>query len=218
MTINIIMVCSVLLCLFTFLLWKGKLGGWHYTVLIIAIILSGFASYGFDRLKELDLKNLRIILAEAKEVRKDIYAKADMVKKFGEEMAELTAFTVTRIGRFSQPDLKDKMIETRNKITSVLKELGSDDAKIKNISKQVDDMVIHDLKFELLSGVQKAMQDITTDGEKIGEIYKQTQKSLFEESYNRNRITDYLKSQKVYKPELEPLFDQIDKFNKDKKL
>ncbi|MFZ2385221.1 MAG: hypothetical protein WBE75_03330 [Candidatus Omnitrophota bacterium] len=213
--INIIALCSVFLCLclFTFLLWKGKLSGSHYTVLLITIILSGFALYGFDRLKELDLKNLKIILAEIKEVRRDVYAKADTVKKLGEEMAELTAFTVTRVGRFSQPDLKDKMVENRDKITSVLKELGSDEFKIKNISKQIDDILVHDLKSDLLSSVQKAAENITTDGEKIKEIYKQTQKLLLEGSYDRNRITDYLKSQKVYKPEVEPLFDQIDEFN-----
>lgn len=219
--INVIIICSVFVCvvLFTFLLREGKIGSTSYTTLIITIILSGLALYGFDRLKELDLKNLKLILTEIKEVKKDVYAKAETVKKLGEEMAELTAFNVTSVGRFAAPDLQDKMLEARDKIAAVLKELGSDDLRIKEISKQIDDTVMRDLKYEVLSEVQKNTHDIIEKGESLNrdEIYKQTEKLLFKD-YERNKITEYLKSQKAYKPDIEPLLDQIDKFNIDKKL
>lgn len=219
--INVIIICSVFVgvVLFTFLLREGKIGSLSYATLIIAIILSGIALYGFDRLKELDLKNLKLILTEIKEVKKDVYAKAETVKKLGEEMAELTAFNVVSVGRFAAPDLQDKMLEARDRIAVVLKELGSDDSKIKEISKQIDDTVMRDLKYEVLSEVQKTTHEIIEKGENINrnEIYKQTEELLFKD-YERNKITEYLKSQKAYKPEIEPLLNQIDKFNKDKKL
>jgi len=219
--INVIIICGLFigLVLFTFLLREGKIGSASYTTLLIISILVSLALYGFDRLKELDLKNLKIVLNEIKEVKKDVYAKAETVKKLGEEMAELTAFNVISVGRFAAEDLQDKMLEARDKITAVLKELGSEDAKIQQISKKIDDMVLRDLKYDVLSEVQKATHELLAKGEKINrdEIYKQTEKLLFEK-YERDKIIEYLKSQKAYKSEIEPLLDQLDKFYKDKKL
>jgi hypothetical protein len=219
--INVIIICSIFIgvVLFTFLLREGKIGSLAYTTLITIIILTGIALYGFDRLKELDLKNLKLILTEIKEVKKDVYAKAETVKKLGEEMAELTAFNVASVGRFAAPDLQEKMLKARDKIAVVLEAIGSDDSKIKEISKQIDDMVVHDLKYDLLSKVQEIIHDNLNKGENINrdKIYNETKKLLFE-NYERNKLKEYLESQKAYKPEIEPLLDQIDKFNKDKKL
>jgi hypothetical protein len=116
---------------------EGQLGATSFTAIFLGIVLASLALYGFDRLKVFDLKNLMFSLNEIKEVKKEIYAKADTVRSLGEEVAELTAFNVTRVGRFAGPDLQQRMIEARDKIKKLLENLGSSDAKITAISKEI---------------------------------------------------------------------------------
>ena len=54
----------IVFVVFTVLLYVGKLGEASYSFLIAATALFGLVLHGFDRLKEVDLKNLRIVLRE----------------------------------------------------------------------------------------------------------------------------------------------------------
>ena len=56
---------------------KGKLGAGTFTSFMSVVLICGLAFYGFDRLKELDIKNLRMILSEMKETKKDIEKEVD---------------------------------------------------------------------------------------------------------------------------------------------
>lgn len=218
---NVLIICSAFsgIVLIVFLLNNGKIGSIAFTTLFISIILSSLALYGFDRLKELDLKNLRLVLNEIKEVKKDIYAKAETVKKLGEEVAELTAFNVTGIGRFASPDLQEKMLEARDRINRILQGIGSDKTKITKILGQIDDMVLHDLKRDVHSKLQGITIQILRSGNEINreDIHDKAERLLFE-NYDRSKFVNYLKEQEVYRNEFGPLLDKIDKFNRDKKL
>lgn len=219
--INVIIICGVFsgIVLVTFLLNTGKIGSSAFTILFISIVLSGIALYGFDRLKELDLKNWKLVLSEIKEVKRDVYAKAETVKKLGEELAELTAFNVTSVGRFAAPDLQEKMIEARDRINELLKEIGSDEKKIEKITGQIDDMVLRDLKRDVHKKIQEITRSISTSGNKINlqEIRDHTEKLLFQ-NYDRRALVEYLKEQNIHREEIEKLLDEVDKFSKEKKL
>jgi hypothetical protein len=216
---NIVITCIFLLFLITFLLITKYISSSIYAILFSVILIIGIALYSFDRLKELDIKNLRIILSEAKEIRKDIYAKAEIVRKLGEEMADLTAFNVTRVGRFAPPNLQEKMLEARDKIKNILKEIGSSETKIKEISSQIEDMVLYDLKSKVYHRVQEITHQLLMKGKNIDRehIHSKVKEILFN-NYDRDMLRKFLKEKEAYSEELEGLLDKVDRFIKYKKI
>lgn len=219
--INVVVICGAFssIVLITYLLIIGKIGSVSFVTLFLGIAIVSTALYLSDRLKELDIKNLRLILAEVKEVKKDIYAKAETVKKLGEELADLTAFNVTHVGRLAPSDLEEKMIEARGKIIKILKETGSDGAKIDQIISQINDTVLRDLKWKAHSRVQEITHKVFTNGTQIDRnaIHKKAEELLINR-YDRTRLVAYLKEQGVYQEDLESLLNEVDHFIRYKEL
>lgn len=205
------------IALATGLLLCGKINPPVFAYLFTVVILTGFALYGFDRLKELNIKGLKVILSEAKEIKKDIYAKTETVKKLGEEVAELTAFNVARVGRFAPPDLQKKMLEARDKIRTILKEIGSDEERIKGICTQIEDMVLHDLKNKILESIRKALGS-QTDRDGVLEKARQILENYTLDNNSRSSLVDFLKEHKLNVQEFVPLIERLEKFLKDKTL
>jgi hypothetical protein len=193
----------------------GHIGSTAYAALFLAILLVSLGLYGFDRLRIFDLKNLMFSLDEIKEVQKDIYAKAETVKTLGEEIADLTAFNVTRVGRFAGPDLEPKMIEARDRITTLL---GSSEAKIASISKQIEDMVLHDLKNDVQSETDRISHAAVTSGKQIDREQVRSRVRDLLNNYDRKSLVGYLKQQELYREELVELLDRLDKFIRTKNL
>lgn len=77
-------VVAVCLPLFTVLLIFDKVGGLTYLGLLGLLLLTGVVLHGFSRLRELDLKNLKLTLSEIKEVKAEIeqmYGGIDHLKR-----------------------------------------------------------------------------------------------------------------------------------------
>jgi hypothetical protein len=218
--LNVIIICFGFsaIVLISYFLMAGQIGSMAYTTLFLSILLVSLGLYGFDRLRVFDLKNLIFRLDEIKEVQKDVYAKAETVKALGEEIAALTAFNVTRVGRFAGPDLQEKMIEARDKIKKLLQSLGSSEAKITALSKEIEDMVLRDLKRNVESETDKITHEALTRGGQFNR--DQVQKRIREllTNYDRKGLVAYLKGQNFYREELSPLLDKIDKFLETKTL
>ncbi len=89
---------------------KGKLGGGTFTTFMSITLCVGFAFYGFDRLKELDIKNLRIILSEMKETKKDIEKEGNLLL---ETLADSNISSAIETGRFADDNLQNEMIMKR---------------------------------------------------------------------------------------------------------
>ncbi len=212
--LNVTIICFAFsaVVLISYFLMMGQIGSTAYTTLFLGILLVSLGLYGFDRLRVFDLKNLMFSLDEIKEVRNDVFAKAETVKTLGEEIADLTAFNVTRVGRFAGPDLQQKMIEARNRIRQLLQSLGSSEEKIGRISKQIDDMILHDLKNDVVSETDRITHKALTSGRQFNreQIQKRIRELLNE--YDRKNVIAYLKEQNLYDDNLTPLLDKIDKF------
>lgn len=108
---DVIALCF-LVCLLIFglyFLYVGKLTNFPF-VFYLAIVLTAFlAFYSIDRLKELDLSKMRIVLNDIKEEKREIFAKAEAVKKLGEKVAEMVAYNVAMANRFvSDEDVNDR--------------------------------------------------------------------------------------------------------------
>lgn len=218
--VNVIIICFAFsaIVLISYFLLVGRIGSASFTTLFLGIALSSLALYGFDRLRMFSLKHLTFTLDEIREVKKDIYAKAETVKRLGEEVAELTAFNVTRVGRFAGEDLQQKMIEARDRIKRLLESLGSDETKIDTISRQIEDMVLHDLKNNVLRETERITGQALTSGKQINrdKIHKKIRGLL--DNYDRNALVAYLEDEELYRGELIPFLDKIDNFIKNKSL
>lgn len=203
--------------LITYLLNVGKIGSGAFVCLFIVILLAGLAWYRVDSLKEIDFKNVKLVLDQVNEARQDVYAKVETVKKIGEKLADLTAFSVSRVGRWASEDLQKEMLEERDKIKEVLREIGSDQKKIDKVSGQIEDMVLNDLKEYALQSIRseliKLYQGKPSELEnKYNEYVK-----LFEK-YNRAVIEKAIKEQGLPAANIVPLLDRVDKFVKTKQI
>jgi len=204
------------IALITYLLFIGKIGPNHFTILFSFTIPYILALFFADRLKELDLRNLRITLNEIRREKRETYAKAESVRKIGEEIAELIAFNVTSVGRFAPEDLDERILNARDKIKRTLTEIGSDSTKIEVISSQIDTTVFNDLKKHVYDEITRITAHVETRMERK-DIHNKVKELLID--YDRNSLVEYLKSQAIYfEKELEPLLDRLDKFIKYKTL
>ncbi len=226
-----------------YLLWFGKIEPSHFTFLFASILFLGFLYLVRDKLKEIDILNLRARLYKIEEIKKDVYAKAETVKKLAEEIAELTSFNISRVGRSAPPDLTEKILEARNKIKSVLEMIGSDKNKIENITSEINSTVLFDLKCDIVRKVrerilksnpteeatlcEKAVK-IFPDGHKqyatlqivCEDICKEVDDILKNYNLNSSRgaLTQHLETNSVPTAEIIPLIDRLERFIKEKTI
>lgn len=205
--------------LIIYLLNIGKIGSIEFTVLFICIILAGLAWYRVDSLKEIDIKNMRLVLEQVKEARRDVYAKVETVKKIGENLADLTAFSVSRIGRYPSNDLQIKMLEGRDRVKEVLQEIGSDQKKIDKVSSQIEDVILGDFKQDALKGIRNELFKFCQDKQQSCEAENKYNGyvKLFEK-YDRAVIEKVIKEQGLPDADIVPLLDRVDKFIKTKQI
>ena len=74
---------------FSFLLYIGLLGELAYSSLVAGSAVVALVIYGFPRLAELDLRNLRIILREVKEATNEAKDAAQQLEKVKREVANM---------------------------------------------------------------------------------------------------------------------------------
>jgi len=91
----------IVFIVFTALLYTDKLGEASYSFLVAATALFGLVLHGFDRLKELDLKNLRIVLGKLEETKKELFVREEKLKAIAVPLAHIVAFTGASEGRMS---------------------------------------------------------------------------------------------------------------------
>ena len=80
------------------------MGGASFTSFMSITLICWLAFYGFDRVKELDIKNLKLILSEIKETKKEIFAKQEDLKRTAYTLAEIMAFSNSMQGRLSSKE------------------------------------------------------------------------------------------------------------------
>lgn len=100
-----LLISSIAFVVFTALLLLGNLGEASYAFLIAATALFGLVLHGFDRLKELDLKNLRVTLRELQETKKELFVREEKLKSVAIPLAQIVAFTGASEGRMGDKEI-----------------------------------------------------------------------------------------------------------------
>lgn len=92
-------ISAVAFVVFTALLWLGRIGEASYCFLVAASVLLGLVLHGFGRLQELDLKNLRLVLREIEQTKKELFVREEKLKAIAVPLAQVIAFTGASEGR-----------------------------------------------------------------------------------------------------------------------
>jgi len=206
--------------LVTYLLCSHNIGSKAFVLLFIGLLLTSFVFYRADSVTELDMKNFRVLLSKAEEIKKDIYAKIETVKKIGEKTAELAAFSVSRVGRFASPDLQKEMLQGREQIREILKEIDSKEDDIDRILSQINNMVLRDLKGDVLQEIRNNMGKVAQfkNNPSLDRTFYNRAKEILFDRYNRGDLEQHLKGQSLSLETIAPLLDKVDKFIREKEL
>jgi hypothetical protein len=92
-------ISGIAFLVFTALLSLGRIGEASYCFLVAAAILLGIVLNGFGRLQELDLKNLRLVLRELEQTKKDLFVREEKLKAIAIPLAQIIALTGASEGR-----------------------------------------------------------------------------------------------------------------------
>ncbi|MEW8352819.1 MAG: hypothetical protein AB2665_03385 [Candidatus Thiodiazotropha sp.] len=135
---------------FTYLLIDSKIGALGYSSLLGLLAIVCIVIPVLSRLKELDLKNLKLTLDKIEEAKKEIYAKEESLKETSHVLAELIAANSTLTGIWGDDESN-----------SYSKDLIR--AKIKKLAKQMEfstEEMEQILKYEkALAEVHKAPKE-----------------------------------------------------------
>ncbi len=147
--------------LFAGLLCAKQIGQTSYVVLMSGLALVGIVLYGFNRIREVDLKNLKVSLDKIEQMRDEIYARADTLKKLSEEIAEIaTVLATDRIPQLIERGAN--MLETRyerevvrfavkKRVVSILLASGDDQIRIKAMECLFDEKIRKNLRTILFA-------------------------------------------------------------------
>ncbi len=161
----IIIILLILISIGVYFLCSRKFNSTAFITYIGLLLLSSFAFYTSDRLTSFDAKNMKIVLNEIHETKRDIYAKAEYVGEMGENIAELVAYNAARSNRAAGKDHVDNLVAFRFKIMSLLDNLGSYTKRKKEIIEPIDEIVIKDLVNETVYNAQKCASTKLTEND-----------------------------------------------------
>jgi hypothetical protein len=92
-------IATIAFLVFTSLLWQGQVGEASYCFLVALAIMLGLVLHGFGRLQELDLKNLRLVLREIDETKRELLVREEKLKAIAIPLAQVIALTGASEGR-----------------------------------------------------------------------------------------------------------------------
>lgn len=120
-TIISIIVGIVGFATFTYLLVAGTVGTFSYSSLLALLALVCIVIPVLGRLREFDLKNLKLTLDRIEEAKKEIYAKEESLKRASHVLAELIAANSAVTGVWSDEESNEY---SKSLIRSKIRKLG----------------------------------------------------------------------------------------------
>jgi len=134
-----LIISTIVFAVFTSLLFISKIGEASYAFLVAATAILGLVLHGFDRLKEVDLKNLRIVLRELQDTKKELFVREEKLKSMALPLAQIVAFTGASEGRMSSKETwAAKRKWYKKKVEELISNLDLTDTEENEARKYVD--------------------------------------------------------------------------------
>lgn len=159
--------------LFTTLLCFERLGQASYVVLMSALAVLAIVLYGFNRIREVDLKNLKVTLDKIEQVRDEVYAKAETLRGLAENLADIATILATdrlpQLIEFGSPIAAPRYkreavrFATKQKVVSILSSTGADQARIMATGNLFDARIRTTLNHVLFAGLHSHARRVIDD-------------------------------------------------------
>lgn len=147
-TKSAITITCIFVILFTSLLCLSVIGQVAYVSLISISILAGFIVFFSDRIKEINLKELKMLLSEIKAAKDEVFAKEKEVKDMAFHIAKIIAFTSQVQSRINNEDGYQRWrrwyrhhIDKLNKVTNFTKGETDEIYKISRMYDELDELL-----------------------------------------------------------------------------
>ena len=151
-------VSAIAFAIFTTLLLLGRIGEASYCFLVAATALLGLVLHGFGRLQELDLKNLRLVLRDIEQTKKELFVREEKLKAIAVPLAQVIALTGASEGRVgSRESWNIKREWYRQRLQALAEALELSPAESAEVQKYTEKYA----EFDRVMGQRDALQ--TTD-------------------------------------------------------
>lgn len=152
---------------------------------------------------------------QIKETREEIYAKIETVKRLGEEFAEISTTSLTRIGKAVGPPTAEEMEIHRNRLEKLLLELGADHEKLNMVTESFNASIKEMLIWRILEVVQKKLADekfTPIERRDVPKEFREILQNAVGQSMNEHLVA-YLEPKRLLDKEMELLLKQYSRFS-----
>lgn len=202
-----------------YFLYIDKFGSVGFNVYISILIISGFAFYGFDRLKEIDLKNLKLVLTEMKQTKTQVFAKVEEVKRIMKDLAYSYIDSAIESGRIirGRHNLHKQMVRKRRTAKELLTKVGWEEGRIQEKTARIDELIAGDLIRDIEETAYRILKKRRKDTRirQLGEIDPEFANLVTESTSNEKiigRIKAYLRSHQIPLESFQEQLEELDYF------
>jgi hypothetical protein len=147
-TKSAITIASILIILFTSMLFLSVLGQASYISLVSVSMLAGFIIFFSDRIREINIKEFKVLLSEIKAAKEEVFAKEKEVKDIAFNLAKIIAFTSQVQGRMNNQDGHERWrkwyryhLDRLNEITNFTNDETNEIYKISRMFDELDELL-----------------------------------------------------------------------------
>jgi hypothetical protein len=147
----------VTLPIWTYLLVAKHIGVVGLSGLLLASTLAGVLMYNAEKLTDFTArwKDFEFIA----KVRDEVFAKAEEVRRMGEDIAAAISYALTGMGRFAPDDLDAQLGSQREHLMEMLRKIGTDTKRVDEVIQPLTKTISNDLAGEVVGAAVKALQE-----------------------------------------------------------
>jgi hypothetical protein len=169
-----------------------------------------------------DYRGDEAFIALARQIQKEVYAKADVVNRLALGVARVIAFGVSRGQRLAGPNLDHLLLEELNRLSTTLRETGISEKEITKAVSPLTSMIEFDLASNVATDAVYALR-----GERKGQAHpkeneasKHVQKALQKSrpGHEAESVRGYLESLNVWDEKIQAGVNELKYFRETGKL
>ncbi len=180
-------VLLIVLLIFTFyFVYEQKINNISFTLIVTVLFVAFIAFYSLDRLKELDLKQMRLVLGEMKETKSSFDKEVDLLLN---TLSDYMIDSALRSGRWDEDTIK-QLLSKKNAAFKLLSAAGKPKNEIEKKLSIIDSYVLGDIADYIIYKIKNENQEA------------------------KNSLNNQLNQLSKNVRDSTPTIDTIDKFNK----
>lgn len=156
----------LLIALLVYLLLIGRLGGAAFTTALLGVLALGAAgAIVLPRTEDVTEVGMKAqgaeLLVKMERARAEVFAKAETVRGMAETIAEIGAYSLSRVGRLSGEglDLDVSLLRSRGRLEEMLAKVGTSEPRAREITRHITEAILFDLSAAVWGEVREALRE-----------------------------------------------------------